>query len=310
MTIRALSLSRLALAALVLLMRAPIAHACPCSDNPGSGGPLTTTRDRFGVALSESISAAHGVWDGNGRYSRFDGERGAVFWTLAGAVRPIPRVELNAELGAGRSFLRVGEFEAEHRGLSDATFGVFWDAFDEPMPYENEPWPSLTLLARVRAPTGGTASSASTASSDTTGGRSGLGTFEGTLGLRAAKGLAERTVLAFSSELSLRAPDESLGVERQLGPRAVGMLAVTQRVSAEVSLELGTSLAWEGEVTLRGQRLGNTAQRLWNVEAAALWSIAAGLGASASVGGAPPLSAISKNALGGVRGGLSLKYLY
>jgi hypothetical protein len=310
MTIRALSLSRLSLASLVLLIHASIAHACPCSDNPGSGGPLTTTRDRLGVAFSESISAAHGVWDGDGRYSRFEGERGSVFWMLAGAVRPTPRLELNAELGAGRSFLRVGEFEAEHRGLSDATFGIFWDVLDEPMPYEKEPWPSLTLLARLRAPTGGSANSASTASADTTGGRSGLGTFEGTLGLRAAKGLAERTVLAFSSELSLRRPDESLGIERQLGPRAVAMLAVTRRVSADVSLELGTSLAWEGEVTLRGQRLDNTAQRLWNVEAAALWTLAAGLGASASLGGAPPLSAISKNTLGGVRGGVSLKYLY
>jgi hypothetical protein len=303
-------LSRLAIAALALLWYAPVGRACPCSDNPGSGGPLTTTRDRFGVALSESVAAAHGVWDGQGRYSRFDGERGSVFWTLAGAVRPIPRLELNAELGAGRSFLRMREFEAEHQGFSDATFGVFWDALDEPMPYENAPWPSLTLLARLRAPTGGAASSASTGSADTTGGRSGLGAFEGTLGLRAAKGLAERTVLAFSSELSLRLPDESLGVQRQLGPRAVGMLAVTQRVSADVSLEFGTSLAWEGEVTLRGQRLGNTAQRLWNVEVAALWTIADGLGGSASLGGAPPLSAISKNTMGGVRGGVSLKYLY
>jgi hypothetical protein len=286
------------------------ALACPCSDNPGSSGPLTTTRDRAGIALSESASAAHGVWDASGRYSRFDGSRGSLFWTLAGAVRPVPRLELHAELGAGTSYLRSTGFEAEHRGLSDTTFGAFYDAFDEPMPYERAPWPSLTVLARVRLPTGGTASESSTGSTDSTGGRSGLGAYEATLGFRAAKALTQRNTLSASAELSLRLPDESLGADRQLGPRAFGMLAITRTVSPELSVELSTSLTWEGDVAFRGERVSGTAQRLWNVEAAAIWTIRDGLGATASAGGAPPVDSVSRNTLGGVRGGVSLTYVF
>lgn len=298
------------LVATAVLVHAPASLACPCSDNPGSSGPLTTTRDRVGVALSESVSAAHGVWDGEGRYSRFDGSRGSLFWTLAGAFRPVTRLELHAELGAGTSYLRAAGFEAEHRGLSDATLGAFYDAVDEPMPYERAPWPSLTVLARVRIPTGGTESTSTTGSTDSTGGRSGLGAYEATLGFRAAKALTPRNTLSASGELSLRLSDESLGARRQLGPRAFGMLAITRSVSSELSLELLTSLTWEGEVAFRGERVSGTAQRLWNVEGAAIWTIADGLGATASAGGAPPVDFVSRNTLGGVRGGVSLTYVF
>lgn len=285
-------------------------RACPCSDNPGSSGPLTTTRDRAGLALSESVSAAHGLWDADGRYSRFDGSRGSIFWTLAGAFRPVPRLELHAELGAGTSHLRAPGFEAEHRGLSDTTLGAFYDALDEPMPYERAPWPSLTVLARVRLPTGGTESATTTGSTDSTGGRSGLGAYEATLGFRAAKALTERNTLSAAGELSLRLPDDSLGAERQLGPRAFGMLAITRTLTTALSLELLTSLTWEAEVAFRGERVPGTAQRLWNVEAAAIWTISDGLGATASGGGAPPVDFVSSNTLGGVRGGVSLTYVF
>lgn len=256
------------------------------------------------------MSAAHGVWDAAGRYSRFDGNRGSVFWTLAAAFRPSPRLELHAELGAGTSFLRAGAYEAEHRGLSDTTFGVFYDLLDEPMPYEREPFPSLTLLARVRAPSGGIESAGATGSTDSTGGRSGLGAYEGTVGFRAAKALSDWNTLLASAELSLRLRDESLGIERKLGPRAFAMLAFTRRVTPDVSLELLSSLTWEGEVSLRGRRVAGTAQRLWNVDAAAIWTIRDGLGATASAGGAPPVSFLSRNTLGGVRGGVSLTYVF
>lgn len=298
------------IAAFVTLVHATSLLACPCSDNPGSSGPLTTTRDRAGIALSESVSAAHGVWDADGRYSRFDGGRGSLFWMLAAAFRPVPRLELHAELGAGTSFLRAGGYEAEHRGLSDATLGLFYDLLDEPMPYERAPWPSLTVLARVRAPSGGTESAGASGSTDSTGGRSGLGAYEATLGFRAAKAVSDWNTLSASAELSLRLPDESLGIERKLGPRAFGMLAFTRRMTPDLSLELLTNLTWEGEVSLRGRRVTGSAQRLWNVDAAAIWTIWDGLGASASAGGAPPVAFLSRNSLGGVRGGVSLTYVF
>lgn len=297
------------LVVLAMLVHAP-ALACPCSDNPGSSGPLTTTRDTVGIALSESVSSAYGVWDADGRYSRFEGSRGSIFWTAAAAFRPTPRLELHGELGAGASYLRAARFEAEHRGLSDATLGAFYDVLDEPMPYERAPWPSVTLLARVRLPTGGTDSTTTTGSTDSTGGRSGLGTYEATLGFRAAKALTERNTLSASGELSLRLPDESLGPERKLGPRAFGMVALTRSVNLDLSVELSTSLTWEGDVSFRGERVPGTAQRLWNVEAAAIWTIHDGLGATASAGGAPPLDSVSRNTLGGARGGVSLTYVF
>ena len=88
------------------------------------------------------------------------------------------------------------------------------------------------------------------------------------------------------------------------------MLAITRSVSSELSLELLTSLTWEGEVAFRGERVSGTAQRLWNVEGAAIWTIADGLGATASAGGAPPVDFVSRNTLGGVRGGVSLTYVF
>lgn len=298
------------LAAFATFVHASLSRACPCSDTPGSSGPLTTSRDRAGIALSQSVTAAHGVWDASGRYSRFDGSRGSVFRTLAAAFRPVPRLELHGELGAGTSFLSAGAYEAEHRGLSDATLGTFYDVLDEPMPYERAPWPSVTVLARVRVPSGGNESAGTTGSTDSTSGQSGLGAYEGTLGVRATKALSDRSTLAASAELSLRLPDESLGIERHLGPRAFGMIALTRRVTPDVRLELLTNLTWEGEVALRGQRVAGTAQRLWNVEAAATWTIRDGLGASTSLGGAPPVSFLGRNTLGGIRGGVSLSYVF
>lgn len=301
----------LAVLAVAIALIARSGFACPCGDSASGGGPLTGSVDRFAVLAGQSLSLAHGAWNADGRYTRLDTDQGTLLVMAAGAYRPFDDLEASLELTLQETWLRFERFETEDSGFGDTRARLWWDAVDEPMPYERLPWPAVSAYLWLRAPTGVVdATSGQGGSLGASGAGQGLGTWEAALGARLQKGFMPHFRVAASGEAALRLPDDELGFERKLGPRALAQLSGQYFPSADVDLGLATSLAWEGEVAVEGRRRDGTAQRLWTVGATTSYTPPrTALRLSLLVDVAPPVDSVSANALGSVRIGWSLAYV-
>lgn len=286
------------------MLLAAVAPACPCGNGATVGGPLTRDADRVALLAGESLTLARGAWDARGRYSDLDADQGLLLYVLGGGYRPIPALEIALELTFAESWLRVGAFETEDEGLGDTRGRIYWDTVPEPMPYSEDWFPAVSLFFWLRAPTGSPAAAeASTGSLGTTG--AGLGAWEATLGTRLSRALGPSLRLLLSGEVAERAADHRLGVRRKLGPRALGQIGAEFRAASQVGVGLSASLSWEGEVTIKGDRLDGTAQRLVTAAASVVWTPDP-LRLAFQTDLAPPVDGLSANAIGSVRIGWTL----
>jgi hypothetical protein len=232
--------------------------------------------------------------------------------------RPVERVEVGGEIAYGEQSVSAPGFSSERTGFGDATLRARWDAIDEPMPFEEPavPYPSAGLVLGLRVPTGtlervdtGTVQSGTTGALGTTASSQGLGAWEVNLGAVLDRRLSSRLRIGAVGELGYRFPDDSTGIERHLGPRALGVLSLTYRPSPLIGIAPLTDLGWEGDIAFDGETALGTGQRLWTIGVLAfLVPDRSKLRSGVMLRYAPPVEDINVNAVGATSFSVSLGY--
>lgn len=278
-----------------------IACACTCGV-PGVESALTNRGERWGLRLAESVSVGHGRWDTHAKYRELRAESHERRYELEAlaAVRLLERCELSAMATYAHSSTTEAGHGTALSGASDTVARVRYEVSDEAPPHRDGfPWPSLSLTSSLRIPTASTSSTANL----------GLETYELSLGSILERTIAERYRVSASGLLALRAPDESLGAPRQLGPRLAAQLAGSYWPRPNLALSLSSNLTWEGDARYAGKQQAGSGSRQWQVGAGLAFRpershVRAGL----RVRYAPPVPALSVNALGDTGFELSLAY--
>lgn len=292
-------------AAAILLgsLRAP---ACPCRGSAGPSAPLTSQTEHWGVALTQSTEVVHGVWDPYGELRELgaDEHNTLIDVALLGAYRPLARLELAAQASYSRHSVVAPGLSADGSGSGDALLRARWDAIDQPMPLHSSPLPGLALALALRVPTGDQGTDVSGVTSGSTGsvGSSAasttLGAWELALGVELSKSYGAHWAATLYGEGAYRLPDDTLGIDRQLGPRALGQVGVRYIPAAGVSIGAFSDVGWESEIAFDGERLNGTAQRRVSVGAYTSWRLSpSGLRGGISLRHSPLLDELSANAL-------------
>jgi hypothetical protein len=294
------------------------AEGCPCQGSSGPGGSVTTEDERFGASLTETARSVNGAWRPHGEYATLgDGERQASLdVTALAGYRPTPKIEVGAETAFGHESVASPYESSTRTGFGDTTFRVRWDAVDEPMPFSRTtaPWPSVSLVAAVRAPTaarGATSAnfSGTTGSVGASASSEGLGAWEASIAAVLQRSVGAEWQLSALGEAAYRFPDSWLGISRHLGPRVFGQLGARYMPSSVVGVGALTDLGWEGDVTYEGAPVPDSSQRLWTISGYVLlkpaetrfkWGFLART--------APPLGNVGKNAIGATSIAVSIGY--
>jgi hypothetical protein len=302
---------------LTLLAAASSSFGCPCQGSSGPVSGVTTEFEKFGASLAETARVAHGAWHPDGRYDAYsEGTRQtSIDLSLIAGYRPLPPLEASVEMAAGHRSFSTPYVADENTGFGDTTGRVRWDAFEQPMPYENVafPWPSFTLVASLRMPTAtktqGSLGSGRTGSIGSSASSEGLGTWEPSLGAVVIREVHPKVHVIGYFEGAYRFPDTWLGVERHLAPRFLAQVGARYLPTALTAIGIFTDLGWEGDLAFGGKTQPDTGQRLWTVGAyGSLRTSFNGLRWGALVRWAPPADGIGKNATGSTTFGVSLGY--
>jgi hypothetical protein len=288
-------------AALAALSWSPRLSACACRGVGSPSAALTLSGESWGLALTSTSELAHGVWDVDGGYHALSS--GELYSRetlgLALALRVLPRWEigLGTELVSAR--VSTPTLSDENSGLGDVRFRGRWEAVDEPMPHESSlPWPAVALLATLSS---GTAEGSRDRAASL-----GLGASEVAIALQLVRSLGAWQLEALF-EVGQRAPDTSLDIERQLGPRALFELGLSYPILPVLRLGGTTALGLEGDTVYDGEVAAGSGQRLWTVGLFAVQELKS-LNAQTSLGieHAPALEGASVNAIGNT--GLRLSF--
>lgn len=296
-----------ALGALALILVHGIANACPCRGSAGPSAPLTGTTDRFGAAVTQSTELVHGAWDAYGKLHEL-GETESnrlVDYSLLLAYRPIFPLEVALQLSYARQSVVAPGFSAEESGIGDSLLRARYELFDQPMPMKRSPLPGVAAAFSVRAPTGRDESasprgvaSGTTGSLGASAASTSLATWEIALGVELVKTLGIHWEISGYGESAYRFTDDSLGIDRRLGPRVLGQLGGRYIPSPDLSLGAFADVGWEDEVAIDGERLSGTGQRRVSVGAFTAWQLApSGLRAGLQLRHTPMLDDLSVNAL-------------
>ena len=254
----ALTLAALTAAVVVHAQRA---GACSCSGQ-GPASALTRPDQTWGVRTAERLLLGYGAFNAHGKYAPFasDEHDRTVEYDLLAAYR-IHRWELTGSVGYGvRAVDIAGEF-GRSVGLGDTALRARYEVFDEPAAWQGGIYPALALLASIGAPTASATGIAPR----------GLGATELALGVSAERSFARLFRASIVGQAAARLPDTSLGVSRQLGPRANGELTLSYFAESDLVLSALVSMRWEGNVSLAGRLQSGTAQRWSEVGAAISW---------------------------------------
>ena len=255
------TLAVFALALSTLCLRADPASACSCSGQ-GPASALTRPDQTWGMRASERLLIGYGAFNAHGAYAAFaPGEHDrTVEYALLAAFR-VRRWELGASLGYGARIVDIsGEF-ARSVGFGDAALRARYEVFDEPMSWQDGVYPALALLASLGVPTGDARGIAPR----------GVGATELALGVSAERSFAQLFRAGVVAQAAARLPDDSLGVSRQLGPRATAELTLSYFAASDLVLSALLSVRWEGNVTLADHLQSGTAQRWSEIGAALSW---------------------------------------
>ncbi|HEX3597031.1 MAG TPA: hypothetical protein VHU80_18105 [Polyangiaceae bacterium] len=315
---------RLARAALVAALWATSSRgfACPCQGSSGPAAGVTTASDRIGASLTETTRFVPGAWRANGLYGSLGpGEHQASEdVTAIVGYRPIVPLELSLETAVGHESFASPFFHEERTALGDTTLRARWDAIDEPMPYERVriPWPSVTVLFSLRAPTSPAGNSDSTgAFSGTTGSvgssstSEGLGAWEPSIGGAFVRTLDERWQVSAYLEAAYRFSDTYIHRDRHLGPRVFAQAGARFAPTPTTGIGVLTDYGWEGDVSYEGHTTPDTSQRIWGIGAFCyLRAEPSRLRWGALVHYSPPFDGVSKNASQSTSVAVSLGYVF
>ena len=197
-----------------------------CRGAGGAGGALTAADERWNVTLATMARTEIGSWDWSGRVHAQPASVAAqdLSAQLAVAVRVIRPLELSITGGAGISHLSAPGLDTIGGGATDLALRARFDVLAEDPSHATRP--AMSTWLTVRAPTGGSVEPAYGSTAGAVG-AFGLGAWEFALGADFRRTFAERWQPFVALEGALRAPDESAGYARALGPRGSARVGVT-----------------------------------------------------------------------------------
>lgn len=300
---------RHALCVAALIVHFPhLAWACgSCRGPGGAGSALTASWQTYGVSVVETMRLGQGVFDQQSRFRAFgrDSHDRVLELAFAGAVRPISAIELGATTAYGNVFVGGPGFRSSRGALGDVSLRVRWEVLQEP-PLElsgQQRLPAIGLTVTTRVPTGAvdraTGAGAAGPSPGTVGSTAtsqGLGTTELALALDVRKTFASRYQIGAVGEAAYRVPDESIGLERALGPRGlVRLMGIAFQGDATIGLFV--DLAAEGDVRYGSRTSPDSGQRSFSIGASGSYKTDMGLRTGLALSYQPPLDGLSKNAV-------------
>lgn len=300
--------TRVAIAAACLLAAPRASHACgSCRGPGGAGSALTAPWQRWGMSLTQTMRLGHGVFDGDGGYRGFGPESHDRVLELAasGAYRPIDAIELGATTAYGNVMVGGPSFRSGRSALGDLGLRVRWEALSEPaVELPSGPFrPSLGLTLSARLPTGTVDRASDSASSGPSPGTvgstatsQGLGTTEVALAADVRKTFAARWQIGAVVEGAWRAPDDSLGLHRALGPRGLVRLMGLAFVG-DATFGAFVDLAAEADVAYGGRRSPDSSQRAFSLGLSGSLKTDVGLRTGLALTWQPPIDGLSSNAV-------------
>jgi len=187
------------------------------------------------------------------------------------------------------------------------------------MPFSRSklPWPAVSFVATVRAPTAARGATSATFSGTTgsvgaSASSEGLGAWEGSFAGVLTKSVGSEWMLSAVGEAAYRLPDSWTGIPRHLGPRVLAQLGARYSPTKVVAFGVLTDFGWEGAVAYEGETVPtNSDQRLWTVLGYFLlkppgtgfrWGLLART--------APRLDGIGKNAIAATSASVSVGYAF
>lgn len=308
-TSRARRTLSVALAVVALALALPrAASACgSCRGPGGAGSALTAPWQTYGLSVAETMRLGHGVFDQRSRFRSFrSGSHDRVLeLAFAGAVRPIDAVELGATTAYGNVLVGGPGFRSSRGALGDLSLRARWEVLQEP-PLEltgQDRLPAVGLTFTSRLPTGpvdrATTAGASGPSPGTVGSTAtsqGLGTAELALAVDVRKTFASRFQIGAVGEAAWRAPDESIGLRRALGPRGlVRLMGIV--FEGDATFGLFADLAAEGDVRYGSRTSPESGQRSVSLGASGTYKTKLGLRTGLALTYQPPIDGLSKNAV-------------
>lgn len=294
--------------AFVALAAPRVAKACgSCRGPGGAGSALTAPWQRYGVSIVETMRAGHGVFDERSRFRGFGSESHdrVLEVAFAAAVRPVDAVELGATTAYGNVLVGGPAFRSSRGALGDLSLRLRWELLQEP-PLEltgQQRLPAVGLTFTSRLPTGpvdrATTAGASGPSPGTVGSTAtsqGLGTTELALAVDVRKTFASRFQIGAVGEAGWRAPDDSIGLRRALGPR--GLVRIMGIMfEGDATFGLFADLAAEGDVRYGTRTSPDSGQRSVSVGASGSYKTKLGLRTGLALTYQPPIDGLSKNAV-------------
>lgn len=299
----------LAVAGIAGALAAPSpARACgSCRGPGGAGSALTAPWQRWGVSLAQTTRFGYGVFDAVNRFRAFRGESFDRVADLAGAVafRPVSPVELGATTAVGNVLVAGPAFRSSRLALGDLSVRARWEILEEPaLELTGQTRrPSLGLTFTARLPTGpvdrasdagGAGPSPGTVGSTAT--SQGLGTTELALAADVRKTFASRYQIAAVGEAAWRAPDDALGLRRELGPRGLARL-MGIAFAGELTFAGFFDVAAETSVAYAGRLSPRSGQRSVAIGASATLKTELGFRSGVALTFQPPIDGLSSNAV-------------
>jgi hypothetical protein len=259
------------------------------------------------VSVVETMRQGQGVFDERSRFHGFGSQSHdrVLELGIAAALRPIASVELGATTAYGNVLVGGPGFRSSRGALGDLSLRARWEPLQEP-PLEltgQQRFPSLGLTFTARVPSGAvdraTAAGAGGPSPGTVGSTAtsqGLGTTELALAVDVRKTFASRYQIGVVGEGGYRAPDDSLGIHRELAPRGlVRLMAMT--FQGDATFGFLADLAAEGNVTYGSRTSPDSGQRSVSLGVSASYKTELGLRTGLSLSYQPPIDGLSKNAV-------------
>ena len=296
-----------AVAAMGLVSYSNAAQACgSCRGPGGAGSALTAPWQKWGVSLTETMRLGHGIFDSRGGYRSFGSESHdrVIEVGASAAYRPIDAIEVGATTAYGNVLVGGPSFRSSRAALGDLGLRVRWEALDEPaieLPGGSRR-PSLGFTLSLRVPTGtvdrsgdsGSGPSPGTVGSTAT--SQGLGTTEVALAIDVRKTFAQRFQIGAVVEGAWRAPDESIGLRRALGPRGLVRLMGIM-FEGDVTVGAFIDLAAESDVSYGGRVSPESSQRSFSLGTSASLKTDLGFRSGLALAYQPPIDGVSMNAV-------------
>jgi hypothetical protein len=277
--------------ALAMAGRRANAQACCAGSGAVTPGRLAVHEDAL-VALQARAADVYGSFDHGGHYgtppsgsTEQDFEQDVI-----GALR-LPfldraQVALLAPLVETRRSARsVSEFGA---GLGDVNFSARYD-FVYAGHYQ---WlPGIAALAGVTFPTGRPPESATNAlATDATG----IGAFQGNLGIAAEQNFGAWLVTAYGI-VAKRAPRTTEGIRTTLGTQWTGLVAVAYALPGDYAVAVSAAYTAEGNADVQGIEAPGTARRIPVIGLTGVAPVTERFRLQGGLSGNPPIPTLGKN---------------